>query len=201
CSSGRGAALQNSWPLRSGHATPPAKPANVRHTAALLAVLALVALGGCGGKRATIADTFPKGSYASPWVLQDEVWSGSFDQAAGALGEEAEQWRAFEPERVWLAVYRHDTHAEEKLTVRAFAFWSNEQARRAFEHFRPPDADELKAGSAGCWTPDGVLVLWGRVVFDLFGHEPSAFASPEQAVYLLAFIEKKMPRGLPDAPQ
>jgi hypothetical protein len=134
-------------------------------------------------------------------VLQDAVWDGSFERAAAGLGEEAEQWRAFDPEHVWLAVYQHDTRPEHKLTVRAFAFSPAEQARRAFEHFRPPDADAFQVGDEGCWTEDGVLVLWGRMVFDIFGNDPSAFASPEQAVYLLAFIEKKMPAGLPDAPR
>jgi hypothetical protein len=134
-------------------------------------------------------------------VLQDVVWDGSFERAAAALGDEAPAWGAFDPEHVWLAVYRHDTRAEHKLTVRAFAFSSPEQARRAFTRFRPTDADELEAGDAGCWTEDGVLVLWGRMVFDIFGSDPSAFASPEQAMYLLAFIEKKMPAGLPDAPR
>jgi len=163
--------------------------------------LALGTFGGCGAKRVTIADTFPTGSYASPWVLQDAVWDGSFERAANALGDEAEQWGAFAPERVWLAVYRHDTRAGDKLTVRAFALSSPEQARRAFDHFHPADADELEAGDDGCWTEDGVLVLWGRMVFDIFGNNPAAFGNPEQAVYLLAFIEKKMPAGLPDAPE
>jgi hypothetical protein len=46
-----------------------------------------------------------------------------------------------------------------------------------------------------------VLVLWGRMVFDIFGRGPANVASPEQAVYLLAFIEKKMPADLPDTPR
>jgi hypothetical protein len=178
----------------------PAEAALVRLSAGA-GLLALAALGGCGEKRVTIADTFPTGSYASPWVLQDVVWDGSFERAAEALDDEAQQWRAFGPEHVWLAVYRHDTRAENKLTVRALAFSSREQARRAFDHFRPADADELEAGDDGCWTKDGVLVLWGRMVFDIFGNDPSASANPEQAFYLLAFIEKRMPAGLPDAPQ
>ena len=156
---------------------------------------------GCEQKRVSVADTFPKGSYASPWVLQGEVWSGTLGEAASGLGEEAEQWGRFAPERVWLAVYRHDTRANHKLTVRTWAFASTEQARRAFEHFRPANPNELKAGDEGCWTPDGILVRWGRLGFDIFGSSPSAVASPEQAVYLLAFIEKRMPAGLPDAPR
>lgn len=166
-----------------------------------LVLLAVLTLTGCWGKHVTIADTFPKAAYASPWELQGEVWSGSFERATGALGEEAQAWGTFEPQRVWLAVYQHDAHRDHKLTVRAFAFSSAGQARRAFEHFRPPKADQLKAGDEGCWTEDGVLVVWGRMVFDVFGSGPSVFAGPEQALYLLAFIEKKMPADLPDAPQ
>jgi len=164
-------------------------------------VLAILVLTGCQARRLTIADTFPAGSYASPWVLQGEVWSGSFERAASGLGDQAEQWAVFAPERVWLAVYRHDSRTDHKLTARAFAFTSGEQARRAFEHFRPGQADQLEAGNEGCWTEDGVLVLWGQMVFEIFGNAPASFACPEQSVYLLAFVEKKMPAGLPDAPQ
>jgi hypothetical protein len=163
--------------------------------------LGVVLLAGCQTERVTITDTFPVGSYASPWVLQGDVWSGSFDHAAAGLGDEANEWAAFEPEQVWLAVYRHDTRTHHKLTARVFAFASPDDARRAFEHFRPADAELLKAGDEGCWTSDGVLVCWGRLVFDIFGNDPASFASPEQALYLLAFIEKKMPPHLPDTPQ
>lgn len=155
---------------------------------------------GCGAQRFTIADTFPVGSYASPWVLRDQVWDGSFEEASDALGEEAAQWGTFDPEHVWLAVYQHDAHPTQKLTVRAFAFTSADHARHAFQRFLPPHARELEAGDEGCWTADGVLVRWGRMVFDIFGNDPSSFASPEQAVYLLACIEKRMPADLPDAP-
>lgn len=163
----------------------------------LLAALAV----GCGGKHVTIADTFPKGSYASPWVLQGAIWSGTLAQAAEALGDEAAQWEGFRPERVWLGVYRHDTRSADQLIVRAWAFASPTQARAAFEHFRPKGAGPLEAGEEGCWTADGILVLWGRMVFDMFGTGPSATAHPEQAVYLLAFFEKKMPPGLPGDPR
>lgn len=165
----------------------------------IIGLIPFFLLGGCNGKRITVADTFPIGSVASPWELRDVVWSGTFEQAASGLGEEARPWSAFEPQHVWLAVYQHDTHADHQLTVRAFAFSSSKQAQRAFEHFRSAGANGLEAGDQGCWTRDGVLVLWGRMVFDIFGSGPSTFASPEQAVYLLAFIEKRMPKDLPGA--
>ncbi len=165
------------------------------------AALAGAGLGGCNARHVSVADTFPKSSYATPWVLRGEVWSGSLDQAADAVGEEAERWAAFEPERVWLAVYRHDTRAGHELAVRVWAFASREHARQAYEHFRPDDADLLEAGDEACWTADGVLVRWGRLVFDIFGRGPSTSASPEQAVYLLAFFEKRMPAELPDDPR
>jgi len=164
-------------------------------------VLASATLGGCSRKHVTVADTFPKGSHASPWVLEGEVWSGSLEQAASGLGNEAEQWAELDPERVWLAVYRHDTRTKHKLTVRGWAFSSVEQARRAYDRLHPDGADELEAGDDACWTDDGVLVLWGQMVFEIFGSGQPNRASPEQAVYLLAFIEKKTPAGLPDAPR
>jgi hypothetical protein len=148
-----------------------------------------------------MADTFPKGSYATPWVLKDEVWSGTPAEAAGALGEEGERWGALGAERVWLAVYQHDTRGDDELVVRAWSFASQERARWAYTHFRPDPVDALEAGDEACWTDDGILVLWGRLVFDIFGRGPSAAASPEQAVYLLAFFEKQMPANLPNDPR
>ena len=70
------------------------------------AVAMTVLLVGCEGKRVTIADTFPKSAYASPWRLQGDVWSGSLEEATLGLGDEAQHWAVFEPERVWLAIYR-----------------------------------------------------------------------------------------------
>ena len=63
------------------------------------------------------------------------------------------------------------------------------------------DADLLEAGDEACWTADGILVRWGRLVFDIFGRGPSSIASPKQAAYLLAFFEKQMPADLPDDPR
>lgn len=172
-----------------------------RSVVTVLAHVVCVALSGCNATRVTIADTFPKGSYATPWVLRGEVWSGSLARAVESLGEEAEQWRVFEPERLWLGVYQHDTRGDQELVVRVWAFSSLDQARRAYEQLRPDKPDALEAGDEGCWTDDGILVRWGRLVFDIFGRGPSGLASPEQAVYLLAFFEKQMPADLPDDPR
>lgn len=163
--------------------------------------LATVTLAGCEGKRVTIADTFPQAGYASPWHLENPVWSGSLGEATPGLGEEAERWAAFEPEHVWLANYRHDTHPRHRLTARVWAFLSAADARRAFEHFRPENAGALEAGDEACWMDDGILVLWGCTILDIFSSGTPAAAGAEQAVYLLAFFEKQMPPGLPDAPQ
>jgi hypothetical protein len=163
--------------------------------------LAALCCAGCGQKRVTIKDTFPIGSYASPWVLDGAVWSGTPDEAAGAVGGEYERWNAFNPERIWLAVYHHDTRTDNTLTVRAWSFPSAEQARRAYEKFRPENAAKLQAGDEACWMKDGILILWGRMVFDIFGRGPVAGSNAEQAVYLLAFFEKKMPHDLPNNPQ
>lgn len=163
--------------------------------------LAVICTTGCGQKRVTINDTFPRGSYASPWVLDGSVWSGTPSAAAYAVGDEYGQWKAFEPERVWLAVYRHDTRKDNTLTVRAWSFPSAQQARRAYDKFRPENASQLKAGDEACWTRDGILIRWGRMIFDIFGRGPAGGTNPEQAVYLLAFFEKKMPRDLPHDPQ
>ena len=166
------------------------RPATIAgYSCATCVALAAFTLAGCTARHITIADTFPKGSYASPWVLQGKVWSGSLEQAADGIGDEATQWGTFGPERVWLAVYQHDTRVAHKLVV------------RAWEHFCPDDTRSLQAGDEGCWTDDGILVLWGRMVFDIFGSGPSTLTSPGQAVYLLAFFEKQMPPDLPSAPR
>ena len=163
--------------------------------------LVIACLAGCQQRRVTIAEAFPLGSFASPWELDGRVWSGTPAEAAEAVGADYAAWSACDPERIWLAVYRHDTRKNDTLTVRAWSFPSVEQASRAYDKFRPMEASKLAAGDAACWTKDGILVLWGRVVFDIFGRGPTGGSNPEQAVYLLACLEKKMPRDLPSNPQ
>lgn len=158
------------------------------------------ALVACQARQMTLAEVLPPASYASPWVLRDGVWSGEFGRAADALGDEAAEWASPPPERVWLAVYRHEQQPTRTLTVRAFGFASSAEARAAYERHRPAKAATFGAGDEACWTSDGVLVLWGRLVLDIFS-AGAVRAEPEQAVYLLACIEKRMPPGLPDAPR
>ncbi|MEP0848260.1 MAG: hypothetical protein HRF50_15730 [Phycisphaerae bacterium] len=112
------------------------------------------------------------------------------------MGDEAQTWRELAPQRAWLANYTHDQRPGQRLTARMFSFATTDAARTAYEHVRPRAAAELRAGDAGCWTDDGVLVLWGRLVIEIFGNAPQGVARPEQAVYLLAFLEKAMPAGL-----
>ena len=173
----------------------------VRSKLATYLLPAIMLLTGCGATHLSIADTFPKNGRATPWILSGEVWSGPFEQAAAALGRDAEAWGAFAPRQVWLAVYQHETRPANRLTVRAWEFATVAQAREVYEFFHPAGAAILKAGNEACWTVDGILVRWGRMVFDIFGRGPSTLASPEQAVYLLAFIEQSMPAELPENPR
>lgn len=171
------------------------------HAGAVTLATYAMLLVGCSQSGLSVADTLPKATQAWPWTLQGDIWSGTFEQAAGAFGEETQQWGDFAPDQVWLAIYRHESRPEHKLTVRALAFSGADLARRAFDHFRPVKAQEFQAGDAGCWTADGVLVLWGRMVFDIFSAGGANAASSEQAAYLLGFIEKRMPPELPDDPR
>lgn len=166
------------------------------------AVLALVSGSGCAEKRSMI-DAFPPGSIASPWVLIDDVWSGTFEQASPGIGAEAEKWRRFSPQRVWLASYKHDQRPQSRLTVRAFAFETAAAARAAYDHFEPigPARRPFEAGDRGCWTDDGVMFVWGRLVFDIFASSPTQEASAEQAVYLCGHIERRMNAELAGAPR
>jgi len=147
-----------------------------------------------------VSTAFPRARVAAPWLLEGEVWSGSFQEATGALGDDANQWREFDPTRVWLAVYRHEQQADRKLTVRTFAFDTPEKAQAAFLRFRPPNAPEFKAGDQGCWTGIGVLFRWGRLVFDIFAPEAS-WHNEMQAALLANFIQNLMPPGRPLDPQ
>lgn len=170
----------------------------MRH--ALVCTILLIS-SGCAARNITIADVLPKGAYASPWILEQDVWSGPFELAAAGLGEEAEGWRALAPQHAWLARYAHEADPGQQLRVRVFSFADEHEAGRAFEHFRPPAAGSIRAGDAACWTEDGILVQWGRLVLEIFGNAPEGYARPEQAVYLLACIEKRMPPALPRDPR
>ena len=53
-----------------------------RSPALLFLLLITIAPIGCSQSRITIAETFPKASSASPWVLQGAVWAGTAGGAA-----------------------------------------------------------------------------------------------------------------------
>ena len=166
----------------------------------LLGLACLSICSGCARRAKTITAVFPQGSQAAPWVLQDAVWDGSFVRAARALGEDAQDWRRFRPTHVWLAVYHHQDDPKRRTTVRAFAFDSRVAAHSAYQHFRPTDAKAFNIGDEGCWTEIGVLFVWGRMVFDVFGNDAS-FSSQGQSAYVTALIEKEMPTTLPESPR
>ena len=93
-----------------------------------------------------------------------------------------------------------DSRPDRQLTVRAFACESAQTARRAFQHFRPVDATEFRAGTEGCWTRIGVLFVWDRLVFDIFGSQ-AHWQSEVQSALLAGYIQSSMPDGLPSAPR
>jgi hypothetical protein len=162
--------------------------------------LVLLLLGGCTGRPAQVVEAFPPGGLASPWVLQGQVWRGTFEEAVPGLGDDADAWGRFGPMRVWLAIYCHESQVERCLKVRCFAFATPEDARQAFEALRPAGAKPFRMGDAGCWTEIGVLFRWGRLVFDIFGDRP-AWSSELQSGFLAALISKRMPPGAIEDPQ
>jgi hypothetical protein len=165
-----------------------------------IALFVVFCASGCTDRR-TLLDAFPVGAAAAPWLLDSPVWSGDFETAAGSIGNDAAEWRRFNPQRVWLAVYKHDSRPAQRVTIRIFDVGSNEQAQNAYQHFKPPLAPSFGGGDEACWTSDGLLLVWGRLVLDIFGGDAQRAAVPEQAVYLLAFLEKNMPAGLPENPR
>jgi|GEM_PF-1101065 len=158
------------------------------------------AFGGCAQSRHRVVDAFPTARVAAPWILEGEVWTGTFEDAAPALGDDAETWKKFSPTRVWLARYTREGDPARVLTVRCFAFDSPETARAAFEVFRPPLAKPLRAGDVGCWTECGVLFQWQRLVFDIFGDDVS-WGSEVNSSVMAAIIARRMPAGVPENPQ
>jgi hypothetical protein len=168
----------------------------------LAALLGLTAVCGtaCTPAQRTLATVLPHGSLAAPWILDGAVWEGSFDQAAPALGDDADALRPFDPTRVWLAVYRHESRPGQTLTVRVWAFGSQTVAQQALARLRPVPAERFKAGDQGYWTDLGVLFSWGRLVFDIISSEPSQQVEYD-AARLTGCIERRMPPGLPDDPR
>jgi hypothetical protein len=160
----------------------------------------LAVVSGCVGPARSVTEAFPAGSLAAPWVLQSGVWSGSFEEAAAALGDDVAVWREYSPARAWLAVYCHEDALERCLKVRCFALASQEDARQAFEAVRPLGAQPFKYGDIGCWTEIGVLFQWGRLVIEVFGPDAS-WGSQVQSAMLATHIAKRMPPGLLENPR
>lgn len=177
----------------------------VTRTATLTALLTLLlAAAGCTQHTATLTDAFPPAGVASPWILSGEVWNGSFEEAAPALGDDAETWRAHNPAGVWIAKYCLERRDDLCLTIRGFSFETADDARQAYDAFRPPDArpfgEDGESWDAGCWTEIGVLFQWGRLVFDVFGVGAS-LGDELQSAMLAAHLAKRMPAGIPDDPR
>ena len=164
------------------------------------ACVATLQLAGCAARHASVADAFPVSAVAAPWILEGEIWSGAFVAAAPALGSDADQWRDPQPTRVWLAAYCHESDRTSRLIARAFEFETAAEARTLFDRVRPVGTKNFSAGETGCWTGDGVLFVWGRLVFDIFA-SPASWQNELQAAMLAQFIQKQMPPGLPGAPQ
>jgi hypothetical protein len=164
-----------------------------------LCLLPLICLG-CAASQRNVVDVFPPAGLASPWILEDEVWSGPFDQAAPSLGDDAEDWAGFQPTRVWIARYRHETYPASYLTIRAFAFEDAESAHLAFRFFQPLEPKRFDSGDEGYWTEIGVLFRWGRLVFDVFG-PVATWNSQLQAAVLAGHLTRRMPDDLPDNPR
>jgi hypothetical protein len=165
--------------------------------------LSLMMLLWCAGctQSSLVVDAFPPAASASPWVLVEEVWQGSFKEAAPALGDDAATWATHDPQWVWLARYEHERHPGYVLTARALAFPLADDARAAFDAFRAPEAKDFAGPwDAGCWTDIGVMFRWGRLVFDIFG-ERAAWSNELQSAMLANGIAKRMPPGAPEEPR
>lgn len=161
-------------------------------------LLALAA--GCSQNR-TVLEAFPTGQASSPWLLHGALWSGTFEQATAGMGAEADAWRKFSPKSAWLAVYRHELRATQKLTVRILEFSDVQEAHAAYDANAPLPRRRFEAGDEGCWTEDGVLFRWGLLTIEVFSSNSAGQPVAEQAVYLVGFLEKKMPPGLPHHPR
>lgn len=171
--------------------SPPKKTSHAWTLAATALIPFAIGASGCAGKHRTIAEAFPKAAQLSPWILSGEVWEGPAAEAKEALGVD---WNAIaqqQPGRTWLAVYKHERQPGRTVTARLFEFADERRARRAFESWKPLEAEPFHAG-VGCWTPIGVMLQRGRLVLEVFGDRPD-FSSQTQAASISGFIEKRLP--------
>lgn len=154
----------------------------------------------CSQSVNTVADAFPPGAMAAPWEREGEVWSGSFEQARPALGRDAAEWAPLSPQRVWLAVYRHDQAPDRRLTVRVIAFDTIDASKIAYAKFRPDGAKPFTAGDEGCWTQIGVLYRRGKMVIELFGSD-STWNTEINAAIVAGALERRLPASADENPQ
>jgi hypothetical protein len=166
-------------------------------TIAPLTLLLALAIG-CAAERRPIADAFPPDRAADPWQRVGEVWQGSFEQAAAALGDDVAALAPHAPDRAWLARYDHVSRPDRYLTVRCFSFATPAAAQAAYQALAPASPEPFARGDVddGCWTEFGVLLRWGQLVIDVFGPGAS-WDSQVQSSLLAAYLLKRMP---PDAP-
>ena len=128
------------------------------------------------------------------------MWSGTFEEAASGLGDDADAWRPFQPTDAWLAIYCHKSIPGRCLTARVFAFATTTDAQQAYAHFQPEGAQAFDAGDEGCWTELGVLFAWGRLVAEVFGPDLT-MDSQLQSGLVAGFIINDMPEGAPFDPR
>lgn len=171
------------------------------HRLMLLALLVCSLPIGCASKSPRLDRALPVGHQASPWVLDGIIWSGRIEDAAESLGEEAAAWSDPMPQRIWLAVYRHDTKPEVRLVLRALSYDSRETAARVYDVHRPARAEDFRAGEAGHWTDAGVMFRAGRVVFEVFAAGPAELVAPEQAAYLATIVTRGLSPQVVDNPE
>lgn len=177
------------------------KPLQVSRAICVAAILGAIAFGsGCSQSR-LLVEAFPTGRVASPWVLDGAAWSGTFDQAAPGMGADAAAWEKYAPEHVWLAIYRHESRPRQKLIARLLSFSTTAAAHSAYDAIAPLRRKEFKAGDEGCWTGDGVLFRWSRLNIEVFSADPATQPAPEQAVFLVGFLEKRISPELAEKPQ
>ncbi len=163
----------------------------------IVAPLAML-FAGCASP-AHIDEAFPPARVADPWILDGAVWSGTFDDAAAALGDDAAVLAPLGPRRVWIARYRHVSEPR-ALVARGLALGDVESARLAYRAACPAQGREFDRGDEGCWTDVGVAFRRERLVIEVFGQPPS-WASTVQAAVLATYIDRRLtPRALTDLP-
>lgn len=153
---------------------------------------------GCASP-ARVDDAFPPARAADPWILDEAVWSGTFDEAATALGDDAAALAPLGPRRVWIARYCHDSEPR-ALVARGLALADAEAARLAYHAACPTQGREFNRGDEGCWTDVGVAFRRDRLIIEVFGQPPS-WASTVQAAVLATYIDRRLtPQALAGLP-